>query len=115
MMDDGIFAFAGLWERWRDESAGQMLETCTILTTSPNSLIADVHNRMPVILSPGDYDQWLDPGVNNPSRVIDLLKPLDARLMRYYPVGDRVNHVDNDDEDCAREVPPKIPVVQTLF
>ena len=101
---DGIFAFAGLWERWRDPATAQTLETCTILTTQPNSLVAGVHDRMPAILSPADYDQWLDPGVTNSARVLDLLKPFDARLMRCYPVGGRVNRVENDDEECAREV-----------
>jgi len=114
MKGDGIFAFAGLWERWRDLAAGQTVETCTILTTSPNVLVAGTHDRMPVILSPSDYDQWLDPGVTDPSRVGDLLKPFDARLMRSYPVSDRVNRPENDDEECAREVPPT-PAAQYLF
>jgi putative SOS response-associated peptidase YedK len=99
----GIFAFAGLWERWRDTVAGQTLETCTILTTSSNSLVAGIHDRMPVILSPEDYDQWLDPGVTDPARVANLLKPFEARLMRSYAVSERVNRVENDDPECARE------------
>jgi putative SOS response-associated peptidase YedK len=53
MIDDSAFAFAGLWERWRNP-AGEFVETCTILTTKPNSLVADVHDRMPVILKPED-------------------------------------------------------------
>jgi putative SOS response-associated peptidase YedK len=69
---------------------------------------------MPVILSPTDYDQWLDPGVTQPARVAGLLKPFDPRLMRSYPVSDRVNRPENDDENCAREVPPT-PAAQTLF
>jgi putative SOS response-associated peptidase YedK len=69
---------------------------------------------MPVILSPSDYDQWLDPSVTNPSRVADLLKPFDALLMRSYPVSQRVNRVENDDEECAREVLPNA-AAQTLF
>jgi putative SOS response-associated peptidase YedK len=114
MMEDGIFAFAGLWERWRDQRAGQTIETCTILTTSPNSLVAGVHDRMPVILSRADYDNWLDPAVTDPARVADLLKPLDARLMRSYPVSARVNRPENDDPECAREVASQA-VPQTLF
>lgn len=54
LADGGLFAFAGLWDRWRDRAAGQTLETCTILTTSPNSLVAAVHDRMPAILRPED-------------------------------------------------------------
>ena len=55
-----IFAFAGLWDRWRDPATEQDLETFTIITTEPNELVAEVHSRMPVILNPADYDRWLD-------------------------------------------------------
>src|SRR5215471_2740191 len=72
MADDSAFAFAGLWERWRGED-NKVVETCTILTTEPNSLVADIHDRMPVILRPDDYDLWLDPGITAPSRVIHCL------------------------------------------
>jgi putative SOS response-associated peptidase YedK len=61
LQDDSLFAFAGLWDRWKDAS-GRAVESCSILTTAPNSLLADVHDRMPVILSPEHYDLWLDPG-----------------------------------------------------
>jgi putative SOS response-associated peptidase YedK len=104
MIDDSVFAFAGLWERWRDQD-NNPVETCTILTTKPNSLVADVHDRMPVILRPEDYELWLDPGIADAARVADCLKPFDARLMRKYPVGTRVNRVENDDRECAVEVP----------
>jgi putative SOS response-associated peptidase YedK len=57
--DGGLFAFAGLWERWKDP-AGKVIESCTILTTEDNALLKDIHDRMPVILQPGDYDRWLD-------------------------------------------------------
>jgi SOS response associated peptidase (SRAP) len=56
---------------------------------------------MPVLLKVDDYDRWLDPGITNPARVAELLKPLDSRLMRCYPVSDRVNRVENDDEECG--------------
>lgn len=114
LADDGLFAFAGLWERWRDRAAAQTIETCTILTTTPNSLIAGVHNRMPVILRRDDYDLWLDPRVTDPARVVGLFKPFDARLMRSYPVSPRVNRTENDDAECAREVPEDAPT-PTLF
>src|SRR5580692_4609227 len=61
MIERQPFAFAGLWDRWRAPD-GTGLETCTIMTTPPNQLLADIHNRMPVILSPVNYDLWLDPG-----------------------------------------------------
>jgi putative SOS response-associated peptidase YedK len=103
MADDGLFAFAGLWDRWKDP-AGNLIESCTILTTEANELLKDIHGRMPVILKPEDYDLWLDPGVTDPARVSDLLKPLDARLMRVYPVSSKVNKVENDGPECAEEV-----------
>jgi len=56
MIDDSVFAFAGLWERWRDPAAGEYLETFTILRNRPNSLAADVRDRMPAILTAEDYD-----------------------------------------------------------
>ena len=104
MADDSLFAFAGLWERWRDPS-GEFLETCTILTTSPNTLVADLHDRMPVILKPNHYNLWLDSKVTNPSFLVDCLKPFDAASMKKYPVGTRVNRPENDDQSCAQEVP----------
>src|SRR5258708_19895394 len=113
MIDDSVFAFAGLWERWQDPS-GQFVETGTILTTKPNALVANVHDRMPVILRPEDFDLWLDPGLTDPARVVDCLKPFDARLMKRYPVSTRVNRPESDDPECAREILlPRIS--QTLF
>ena len=104
MIDDSVFAFAGLWERWRDPT-GDFVETCTILTTTPNALVADVHDRMPVILKPEDYDLWLDPGMTNVARIADVLKPFDPRLMKKYPVSTRVNRAEHDDCECVKEVP----------
>jgi putative SOS response-associated peptidase YedK len=95
-----LFAFAGLWERWRDPS-GQWVQSCSILTTIPNAVTSAVHDRMPVILDPDAYDLWLDPGMTNVAAALELLKPFDARLMRSYPVSTRINHVANDDEECA--------------
>jgi putative SOS response-associated peptidase YedK len=102
MADDGLFVFAGLWDRWKDPD-GKVIESCTILTTDANMLLRDIHGRMPVILQPNDYDLWLDPGVTDPTKVSDLLKPFDARLMRVYPVSSTVNKVGNDGPECAQE------------
>ena len=103
MSDDSSFAFAGLWDRWRGPDA-KAIETCTILTTKPNPLVADVHERMPVMLRPEDYDSWLDPGVTDSKRVVDCLRTFDAALMKKYPVSTRVNRPENDDQECAREI-----------
>jgi putative SOS response-associated peptidase YedK len=100
LQDDSLFAFAGLWDRWKDAS-GQAVESCSILTTTPNALLADVHDRMPVILSPEHYDLWLDPGFGRIDALKEMLNPFDATLMRRYPVSTRVNFVKNDDPECA--------------
>jgi putative SOS response-associated peptidase YedK len=101
--DGGLFAFAGLWERWRDPS-GQWVKSCSILTTTPNGVTAVIHDRMPVILDPDGYDLWLDPGMNDAAAASELLKPCDAQLMRCYPVSTRINHVANDSEECSLPV-----------
>ena len=59
---------------------------------------------MPVILDPDSYDLWLDPGMNDGGTASELLKPFDARLMRCFPIGTRINHVANDDEECSAPV-----------
>jgi putative SOS response-associated peptidase YedK len=99
--DGELFAFAGLWDRWRS-SKGDVIESCTILTTTPNSLLTDIHDRMPVILTPDDYNLWLDPAFRDEGSLSAMLRPFDAPLMRGYPVSTRVNHVLNDDADCAK-------------
>jgi putative SOS response-associated peptidase YedK len=98
-----LFAFACLWDRWKD-AGGKVLETCSILTTTPNAVTAPVHDRMPVILDPEGYDLWLDPGMKDVATISDLLKPFDARLMRCYPVSSRINSVVNDDPECCAPV-----------
>jgi len=98
-----LFAFAGLWDRWKDPS-GNAVETCSILTTTSNALTSRVHDRMPVILDPDSYDLWLDLGIRGVPTVSQLLKPCDARLMRCYPMSTRINYVANDDEECSEPV-----------
>lgn len=103
-VDDGeLFAFAGLWDGWKDPN-DNWIKTCSILTTAPNAVTSAVHDRMPVILDPKNHDLWLDPGMNDGAAASDLLKPFDFRLMRCYPVSIRINHVANDDEECSRPV-----------
>ncbi len=103
MADDSIFAFAGLWETWKNP-AGQLVETCSIITTTPNAICADVHDRMPVILPDDTYDLWLDPDFQKTDALCDLLKPFNPALMRRYEVSSRVNLVKNDDAACAEPV-----------
>ena len=103
MRDNSIFAFAGIWDRWKNPQ-GEVIETCSILTTTPNLLCADVHDRMPVILPVGHYDLWLDPGFKGTDDLKELLHPFEAKLMKRYPVSTRVNLVRNDDPECAVEL-----------
>jgi putative SOS response-associated peptidase YedK len=89
------YAFAGLWERWQPRD-GEPLETFTILTTDPNSLVEPMHDRMPAILEPSEYPRWLD--TNEPERPpIDLLRPYPIEKMVAWRVSDRVGNVRNDD------------------
>jgi putative SOS response-associated peptidase YedK len=80
MADDGIFAFSGIWDSWRNPE-GNVIETCSIMTTTPNALFADVHDRMPVILPDDVYDLWLDPGFQKANAICDLLRPFGAGRM----------------------------------
>jgi putative SOS response-associated peptidase YedK len=98
--EGGLFAFAGLWDGWKNPD-GHWIKTCSILTTTPNAVTSAVHDRMPVILDPDSYDLWLDPGMQDVAAISELLKPYDARSMRSYPVSTRLNRVVNDDEDCS--------------
>lgn len=88
-------AFAGLWERWTDKVTNQPLETYTIITTEPNELTAPIHNRMPVILSPKDFERWMAPA--DPAQLpVDLLRPCDADQMTRWKVGTAVGSVRNN-------------------
>ena len=108
-----MFAFAGIWDRWKDPS-GNWMKTCSILTTTPNAVTSAVHDRMPAILDSDNYDLWLDPGMQDASAASELLKPYGAQLMRCYPISPRVNHVANDDEECCAPV-AIAQVQQSLF
>ena len=99
MRDDRPFALAGLWESWEgaDHSA---LETCAILTTDANELMRPIHDRMPVIVSPNDYDRWLDAAIQKPEQVAPLLKAYPGDGMIAYPVSPYVNSPARDDPRC---------------
>ena len=90
------FAFAGLWTSRTDPTSGELVESCTIVTTRPNALVAPVHDRMPVILT-GELEQdWLDPAISK-EHALALLEPYAAELMTALPASTRVNSVRNDD------------------
>lgn len=90
MRDDRPFAFAGLWDRWQSPE-GEVIESCTILTTEANEVLLPVHDRMPVILASEDYELWLDDDLRKVSLREELLKPFPASQMAGYPVGTSIN------------------------
>jgi putative SOS response-associated peptidase YedK len=93
------FAFAGLWERWHPDD-GEPVDSCTIITTSPNELVAELHDRMPVILSPDGHGEWLTADWIADDRLNALLVPHAPDQMEAYPVSTRVNRPINDDPGC---------------
>jgi putative SOS response-associated peptidase YedK len=112
--DGELFAFAGLWDEWKNPE-GKIIESCTILTTTSNSLLTDIHDRMPVIVPPEKYDLWLNPDVEDFEAVREILKPYDPNLMRHYPVSPKVNSVKNDDAECAAPITLELPKQARLF
>lgn len=91
--DGGLMAFAGLWERWNGPS-DDAIESCTIITTQPNELLAPIHDRMPVILPNDVHDTWLNPSNSDPSTLQLLLKPYPPDAMRAEPIdSDRFKRV----------------------
>jgi putative SOS response-associated peptidase YedK len=91
-----VFGFAGLWEEWIDKESGDVLETCTIITTEANEVLKPVHDRMPVILKADDYDRWLDPKENDTDSLQKLLAPYPAGEMTSHAVSKSVNIPDAD-------------------
>lgn len=103
MRDDGPFAFAGLWESWEGPQHSH-LESCTLLTTESNDLVRPIHDRMPVILAPDDYAQWLDVSIREPESLLPLLRPYSSEEMAAHEVRTLVNNPRNDDPMCIEPV-----------
>jgi len=97
------FAFAGLWEHWQSAD-GSEVRSAAIITTEPNELMASIHNRMPVILQPATYSQWLDPAPQSANRLQNLLLAYPAGDMHAYPVSTLVNSPGNDRAECVLPV-----------
>jgi putative SOS response-associated peptidase YedK len=110
--DGEPIGFAGLWESWEDRTTGEVVETCTIITCAPNELMAELHDRVPVILGPADYDRWLDPSLPGSEK---LLRPCPAEWLEAVPVSTRVNSPANDDESIFRPGAETLKVQGTLL
>ncbi len=103
LASDKPFAFAGLWDNWQSPDGSNIL-SCTIITTQPNELMQSIHNRMPVILPPSAYAQWLQPGEADTAALLPLLAPYPAGEMLAYPVSTLVNSPANELADCIKPV-----------
>src|SRR5258708_28747037 len=105
MKDDDVFAFAGLYEQWRDHETKETVPTFTIITTTPNELGAQVHSRMPVILSPDDYSTWLDMSLTTFDQLGHLLRPYPSDEMEAYDVKPLVNKVGTEGPELIVPLP----------
>ena len=114
MRDGSVFALAGTWDRWQS-AEGTKIESCAILTTQANALMAEVHDRMPVILKEDENARWLTPAPLCPGLSQRLFVPFDADRMRRFPVSPAVNDVRNDTAECLREIPEFISRQVSLF
>jgi putative SOS response-associated peptidase YedK len=98
-----LFAMAGLWEQWKSPE-GNSIFSCTVITTTPNELVKNIHDRMPVILRPEDEKVWLDPLTNNTNSLDHLLKPLSDELIEAYEVSSLVNSPKNNSPNLIQRI-----------
>jgi len=103
LRDQEPMALAGLWERWRSPE-GDELESCSIIVTGANDLMRPIHDRMPVILDPADWDAWLAPDAGDLGVLQGLLRPFPAEALTARPVSTRVNSPRNDVLECLEAV-----------
>jgi putative SOS response-associated peptidase YedK len=100
MPDNSPFVLAGLWESWRNRTTREVVQTCTVVTTTPNAFMARLHDRMPVILDPASYGAWLNPATPS-ADAMSMLRPYDgAAALSAYPVSAYVNSPAHDDAKC---------------
>jgi putative SOS response-associated peptidase YedK len=103
MKDGSPMVFAAIWESWKSPG-GETVESCAVLTTSSNELIEPLHDRMPVILHPGEFRLWLDPEISDPAKLGHLYLPFSPALMEMYPVSPLVNSPRNDSPDLIKPI-----------
>jgi putative SOS response-associated peptidase YedK len=103
LADRGLMALAGLWENWRSP-AGEWVRSFAVITTTPNALCAELHDRMPVVLGPQVWPEWLGEEPADPARLKVLLAPYPAEEMTCWPVSTRVGNVKNNDPSLIEQV-----------
>jgi putative SOS response-associated peptidase YedK len=103
LKDGDLFAFAGLWEAWKDKATGETKKTYTVITTDPNEMMEPLHNRMPVILALNDYERWMAPA--DPAQLpVDLLRPYPAEEMMAWRVSAAVGNVRNNEPSLTERI-----------
>jgi len=111
-LDEQPLMFAGIWDTWRNR--GSLITSCAIITTTANELVAELHDRMPAILSTEVEDAWLNPKTP-PIELVRMLKPFPAAQMQTYPVSSRVNSPDNDNPELLVPVHAEVGQTMSLF
>lgn len=96
--DGELLAMAGIWDTWKE--SGQVIESCSILTTAANNLVAKLHDRMPVLLSPTEYDQWLDRNITDPQQLMGMYTPYPSEPLQATPISPLINNARHDGPDC---------------
>jgi len=96
-----LFAFAGLWEAWKDPE-GELVHSYTIITTEADKLVAKIHPRMPIILRPENEDKWIDPMVRDTENLMSLLDPYPSRFTEMYEVSSVVGRANIDGEELIK-------------
>jgi putative SOS response-associated peptidase YedK len=100
MRTGGVFAFAGIWDRW--EGDGEVLDSCSIIVMPASDVMKPIHQRMPAIIAPAHYDLWLDSRVTDKDEIMGYLTSAPSDQLRFYPISPWVNSPQHDDERCIQ-------------
>jgi len=104
LSDDRLFFFAGIWDHWEGQQGAVAMTSCSIIVTEANETVRPIHGRMPVIITPEDYDAWLDPMNTETHRLKHLLRPYGKDDLHTYPVSRQVNNPRVDGPQCVLQV-----------
>jgi putative SOS response-associated peptidase YedK len=107
--DDRPLAFAGVWAPWRDPATGEWLLSAAVVTTRANETVAQLHNRMPVILEPSEWPIWADSEIRDPVLLMDLLRPASDDLLTLTEVSPLVNNANNEGPALLEPPTPRPP------
>ncbi len=97
-------AFAGLWEHWKSLETGEGIDSCAIIVTDANELMRPIHDRMPAILAPEQFERWLDPAAKDRDELLALLRPAPSEDLEAYPVSKAVNNPRNEGRELVKRL-----------